>query len=245
MVEVWGLPLAPLTFAQVLDAVDELIAARKPSVVVTANLNYAMLAADDAELARVTRAAALVVADGWPLVWAARRAGTPLPERVAGSDLLPALCGRAAARGHRVFLLGGAPGVADAAGQVLATHFPGLQLVGTESPPFGRPSPEGTAALLGRIRAAAPDLLFVALGQPKGELWLDAHLCGLGVPVGIQVGAAFDMLTGRVCRAPDWVQRRRLEWAWRIATEPRRLGPRYARNVAFLARKLLSRPPGR
>src|SRR5205085_2619401 len=140
----------------------------------------AMLVAGNPKLARVTRSAALVLADGGPLVWAARRAGTPLPERVAGSDLLPALCGRAAVRGHRVFLLGGAAGVANAAGEALVARFPGLQLVGTESPPFGRPSPEAEAALLAKIRAAAPDLLFVALGQPKGEFWLDTHLHDLG-----------------------------------------------------------------
>src|SRR6059058_3958127 len=122
-VEVWGLSLAPVTLAQTLDLVDRWIAERTPRYLVTANVHYAMLTAEDPRLAAVNRGAALVVADGMPLVWAARGR---LPERVAGSDLVPALCGRAAERGHRVFLLGAAPGVADAAADALRALYPGL-----------------------------------------------------------------------------------------------------------------------
>jgi N-acetylglucosaminyldiphosphoundecaprenol N-acetyl-beta-D-mannosaminyltransferase len=236
--EVWGLPLAPLTFDQTLDAIEGLIAAGGPSLVITANLNYAMLTAGNPALDRVNRSAAFLVADGAPLVWASRRTRRPLPERVAGSDLVPAICGRLAPRGGRVFLLGGAPGLAAEAGKLLETRFPGLRVVGAESPPFRSLAPEETAALVARVRAAAPDVLFVAFGQPKGEFWLAEHLRELGVPVGLQIGASLDMLVGRVRRAPRWVQRLGLEWAWRIATEPRRLGPRYAQNAWFLVRQL-------
>src|SRR5688572_24885619 len=103
-VEVWGLPLSPLTFDQTLDAIEALGAARQPSLVVTANVNYAMLSAQNPALDRVNRSAAFLVADGAPLVWASRRTRTRLPERVAGSDLVPAICGRLAPRGGRVFL---------------------------------------------------------------------------------------------------------------------------------------------
>jgi N-acetylglucosaminyldiphosphoundecaprenol N-acetyl-beta-D-mannosaminyltransferase len=198
-----------------------------------------MLTATNPALARVNRSAAFLVADGAPLVWASRRTRTPLPERVAGSDLVPALCRRLAPRGGRVFLLGGAPGVATAAGELLASRFSGLRVVGAEAPPFRSLCLEETAGLLARIRAAAPDLLFVAFGQPKGELWLAEHLPQLGTPVGLQIGAAFDMLVGRVRRAPRWVQRLGLEWLWRISTEPRRLGPRYAQNAWFLIQQSL------
>jgi N-acetylglucosaminyldiphosphoundecaprenol N-acetyl-beta-D-mannosaminyltransferase len=242
-VEVWGLPLTPVTFEQTLDAIVNLIDAGKPSIVITANLNYAMLTAKSPALDRVNRLAALVVADGAPLVWASRRTRTPLPERVAGSDLVPALARRLAPRGGRVFLLGGAPGVAAAAAAILESRFPALKVVGAETPPFRALSAEETAALISRIRAATPDFLFVAFGQPKGELWLAEHLERLGVPVCLQVGASLDMLVGRVRRAPKWVRRLGLEWAWRIGTEPRRLGPRYAQNAWFLLRQLLrSRP---
>lgn len=235
-VEVWGLPLTPFTFDQTLDAVDDLIDAREPTSIVTANLHSAMVAAQDPRFARAVRRAAFVLADGMPLVWAARGR---IPERVAGSDLVPALCARAGERNRSIFLLGGAPGVAAAAALALSDRHPGLRVVGAECPPFRPPTPEEDAALIERIRAANPDLLFVAFGQPKGEVWIDERLEALGVPVSMQVGGSLEMLTGRVRRAPRAVQRTGLEWAWRAAMEPRRLGPRYAANAAFLARKLL------
>jgi len=240
-VTILGVPLTPITFTQTLDAIEGLIAAHEPAIVVTANLHYAMLVAQEPHLQQVNQTAAFLVADGVPLVWASRRGSTPLPERVAGSDLMPALCGRIAPRHGRVFLLGGAPGVAAAAGQILTERYPGLEVVGAETPPFRPLSEEETAGLLGRIRTVAPDLLFVAFGQPKGELWLTTHIQELGASVCLQIGASFDMLVGRVSRAPKWVQRLGFEWAWRIATEPRRLGPRYAQDALFLIRQLFVR----
>ena len=141
--------------------------------------------------------------------------------------------------------LGGAPGVAVAAAKVLEERYPGLRVVGAECPPFRPPTPEEDAALVERIRSAAPDLLFVAFGQPKGELWIADHLDRIGVPVSVQVGGSLEMLTGTVRRAPWLVQRTGMEWAWRIAMEPRRLGPRYAANAAFLAKRVLRRSNGR
>src|SRR5436190_10166450 len=148
-VEVWGLPLSPVTLAQTLDLMDRWIVERTPRYLVTANVHYAMLAAKDLRLADVNRGAAVVVADGMPLVWAARGR---LPERVAGSDLVPALCGRAAERGYRVFLLGAAPGVADAAADVLGARYPGLNVVGTAAPPFRDLTAAETADLVAQVR---------------------------------------------------------------------------------------------
>src|SRR5215207_856411 len=132
-VPVWGLPLAPLTLPQTLDLIHDWITDRTPRYVITANVHYAMLAANDPRLGPVTRGAALVLADGMPLVWAARGR---LPERVAGSDLVPALCRRAAERGYRVFLLGAATGVAEQAAANLRERFPGVTVAGTLAPPF-------------------------------------------------------------------------------------------------------------
>jgi N-acetylglucosaminyldiphosphoundecaprenol N-acetyl-beta-D-mannosaminyltransferase len=230
---VWGLPLAPLTSADVVDRVDELIRAGVPSYFITANVHYAMLTARAARLADVNRKAAFVVADGMPLVWASRWLRTPLPERVTGVDLLPALCERAALRGHRVFFLGGAPGVAEAAAERLCERFPALQIVGVESPPYRQLSPEERQQQHDRIRAARPDLLFVAFGQPKGEYWIDENCEALGVPVSVQVGASLDFVAGRVLRAPRWVQRVGLEWAYRLWREPSRLAVRYLHNGLF------------
>src|SRR5437660_4376254 len=143
-VEVWGLPLAPLTMAETLDLIDHWIEDRTPRYVITANVHYAMLADRDPRLGPVTRGADLVLADGMPLVWAARGR---LPERVAGSDLVPALCARAAERGHRVFFLGAAPGVADAAAANLCARHPGLVIAGTAAPDLGALSAAGMAEL--------------------------------------------------------------------------------------------------
>jgi N-acetylglucosaminyldiphosphoundecaprenol N-acetyl-beta-D-mannosaminyltransferase len=235
---VWRLPLAPVTFGQALDAVEALIRAGAPAYFITANLHYAMLTNHDPRLAAVNNQASFVLADGMPLVWASRWRPRRLPERVAGSDLVPALCGRAAEKGYRVFLLGGVPGVAEEAARKLAERFPGLQVVGTEAPPFRELSAEEVEALKARIRAARPDLLFVAFGQPRGEFWLANHCPSLGVPACVQVGGTFDFLAGRVQRSPRWLQRLGLEWAYRLSREPARLGGRYARNFLFALKML-------
>src|SRR5262249_11148282 len=148
---------------------------RTPRYFITANLHYAMLTAREPALDPVNRGAAFILADGMPLVWASRFRPRRLPERVTGSDLGPALCERAAQKGYRVFFLGGAPDVAEELGPRLRTRFPGLQVVGIEAPPFRPLTAEEQAGLFNRIRAARPDLLFVAFGQPKGERWIAEH----------------------------------------------------------------------
>src|SRR5437764_6190074 len=242
-VPVWGIPFAPLTLAETLDAAERLVRAGAPSYLITANLHYVMLTARDPRLAAVNRGAALIVADGMPLVWASRWRPTRLPERVAGSDMVPALCERAAKCGFRIFLLGGAPGIAERAATVARERFPGLQIVGTLAPPFRELTPAEHAELVETVRRANPDLLFVAFGQPKGELWVAEHHRELGVPLTVQVGASLDFLAGRVSRAPRWVQRVGLEWAYRLALEPGRLARRYAANgwfaLSMLARDAL------
>lgn len=234
-VRLWGLPLSPLTMSGVIDAVDGFVASGEPHFVITANLNYAMLCQQHPRLVEANEEAALVVADGMPLVWGARLTGQHIPERVAGSDMLPALCERAAECGYRVFLLGGAEGVAEAAAKNLVQRFPGLQIVGIECPPFRELDENETDEMIERIRDASPDLLFMASSQPKGEIWLLDHYQRLGVPVCLQVGASLDFVAGRVARAPRWVGRIGLEWAFRILMEPSRLAGRYMRNAVFLA----------
>jgi N-acetylglucosaminyldiphosphoundecaprenol N-acetyl-beta-D-mannosaminyltransferase len=235
-IEVWGLPLKAWTLPRTVSEVARLIEAGKPSLFITANLHYAMLTAKDPRLAGVNRRAAFIVADGMPLVWASRRHGPGLPERVTGSDLIYALSEQAARLGHRLFLLGGQPGVGETAARNLTARYPGLQVVGVESPPFRPLNTEEHQALVSRIRKARPDLLLVAFGQPRGELWLDQYAAELGVPVAAQVGASIDFAAGRVSRAPIWLQRCGLEWTYRLALEPRRLAGRYAQNAAFLLR---------
>lgn len=237
-VTVWGLPLARWSFRQTVDAVDRLIARRSPSFFITANLHYAMLSDRDPRLQIVNRRAAFLAADGMPLVWYSRLIGQPLPERVTGADLVWHLCARAAVAGHRVFLLGGAPGVAQRAGEILAERYPGLQIAGTLAPPHREWTAEDEQSIVTAVRQANPDLLLAALGQPKGEFWLEAHCQELGVPACVQIGASFDFVVGRSRRAPGWLQRSGLEWLFRMLHEPRRLGPRYLANAWFLLKAI-------
>jgi len=236
---IWGLPFAQLDRYQTIEAIERLIRRGEPSFLITANVQYAMLCDGDPRLAEVNRQAAFLVADGMPMVWYSRLLGRPLPERVAGSDLIYLLARRAAEQGHRVFFLGGKPGVAAAAANILAWRYPGLQIAGVEAPELESLSTEEHQQLVERIRDARADLLLAALGQPKGELWLAANHRALGVPVSVQVGATFDFVAGRAARAPRWMQAIGLEWLHRMCCDPKRLGPRYARNARFLAKAVL------
>jgi N-acetylglucosaminyldiphosphoundecaprenol N-acetyl-beta-D-mannosaminyltransferase len=219
---------------ETLEAIERLIAARKPSYFITANLYYALLTHKNEDMHAINRGAAFVLADGMPLVWASRWRGRKLPQRVAGSDLIYRIAERAAARGWRLFFLGGAPGVGEQAAENLRGRYPGLQVAGIEAPPdIGRISDPENAALVARIRAARPDLLLGAFGQPKGERWIARNLEALGVPVCVQLGASIDFAAGRVRRAPRWMQKTGLEWLFRLIQEPHRLGPRYLRSAGF------------
>ncbi|MFG0267337.1 MAG: WecB/TagA/CpsF family glycosyltransferase [Rhodopirellula sp. JB055] len=237
-VNVWDVPFDRLDMWQSVDAIDQLILAGTPQYVITANLNYCMLHHRSTQLQQITHRAALVLADGQPIVARSKLTDRPLPERVAGSELIIHLCGRAAQRGHRVYFLGGAPGVAEKASQRLKAMYPGLRIAGCESPPFRDLTLEEQAAQDARIREAGTDLLFVAFGQPKGEQWIAEHAARIGVPVSIQLGASFDFLAGTAKRAPKIFQSIGMEWAYRMLSDPRRLVPRYMSNIGYLCSAL-------
>lgn len=195
--------------------------------IVTVNADFIRIARRDVEFRQVLNRADLAVADGMPLVWLSRLRGTPLPERVTGIDLIDDCCRIAARRGVGVFLLGAAPGVAEAAGRELATRHAGLQVTGTYAPPFGPHAVEEEARMVEAIRSAGRCVLFVAFGAPRQDLFIARHLTELDAVVAMGVGCAFDILSGAVRRAPRWMQRSGLEWVWRIAMEPGRLWRRY------------------
>lgn len=239
-VTVWGLPLNPLTVAQTLDLIEQWIAERTPRYLVTANVHYAMLCEGDLRLRAVNRDASIIVADGMPLVWASHG---QLPERVPGSDLVPALCRRASERGWRVFFFGAGPGVAAAAADVLRARHPQLQVAGTVSPPFRDLTPAELTAHVEQVQAARTDILVLSFAMPNGELFMAEHFRKFGAPVTIQAGATLDFVAGRVKRAPRWMQRTGLEWFWRFLREPRRLAGRYWRNGIFVMRQLFRRQP--
>ena len=233
---IWGVPFTPVSMAETVQAIERLIEARRPSYVITANVHYAMLSQENSDLGAINEKAALILADGAPLVWASRWQGRPLPERVAGADLIFELSALAARDGYRLFLLGGADGVAELAAQRLRQRYPGLQIAGTACPPFRELTPEEEAALINGINESKADILLVAFGQPKGERWIVRHLGRLTVPVSVQIGASLDFAADRVRRAPRWMQKCGLEWSFRLGLEPRRLVGRYSRNALFIAR---------
>ena len=177
----------------------------------------AMAAQRDAGLREVIRAADLVLPDGIGIVWALRLRGAAVPERVTGVDLLNAFAALAAGRGYRVFLLGGAPGVAEAAGKTLAARHTGLVIAGTYD---GSPADAAAPSILRRINASGADAVFVAFGVPEQERWIASHRHHLGALVAIGVGGAFDFLAGQVPRAPRWMRRLGLEWLYRLARQP-------------------------
>ena len=171
-----------------------------------------------------------------PILWASRLLGSPLPEKVSGSDLLVPLMRLAAERCWRVYLVGGGPGVAEEASEKLTGQL-GVTIVGTDSPIVGPDGTgDGSAETLKRLAAASPDVVVVALGTPKQELWIDRFAGGLDPAVAIGVGGSLDFLVGRRRRAPAWMSRAGLEWLFRLLLEPRRMWRRYlVEDPAFIA----------
>ncbi|MEM8667034.1 MAG: WecB/TagA/CpsF family glycosyltransferase [Planctomycetota bacterium] len=232
--DIWQVPFDRVRLDQAVDRIQELVARGTPSYVITANLNYVMLHHQLPELQQVTRDADLILADGQPIVWRSRRTSQPLPERVAGSELIYPLAERASNLGWGVYFLGGQPGVAQTCAERLQKQFPGMRIAGVESPPYRRLTSEEQEQQIARIQQAKPELLLVAFGQPKGDLWIHEHFRACGVPVSIQLGASFDFIAGTAQRAPKIWQKLGMEWAYRMLRDPKRLVPRYVANAKFL-----------
>jgi N-acetylglucosaminyldiphosphoundecaprenol N-acetyl-beta-D-mannosaminyltransferase len=229
------LPIDVVTQRDALDVVEQLVNDGGGSVF-TPNVDHIVLAEDNERFREVYSRVDLSIADGMPLVWASRLLDEALPERVAGSDFVPVLLERAADRGWRVYLLGGAPGVAALARDKLLAQYPTLQIVGVEAPRFDAADPpEKQAALLDRVRATQPQIVLVAFGAPKQELWIDIAREPLRPAVLMGVGGTLDFIAGTVPRAPRWMATSGLEWLFRLLREPRRLWKRYlVRDPRFL-----------
>ena len=227
-----GVAFDNLTLREAVGRVEGMIISGRSHYVVTANVDFLVQARGDLELRRILLNAPLVLCDGTPLVWASRLFGNPLPERVAGADVVPELIGMAAKKHYRVFFLGTTEEANRRAIARLRAQFPDLD-ISHYSPPF-RPLLEmDNAEIIRRIREVKPALLFVAFGCPKAEKWLATHYPELGVPVVIGVGATIDFLAGHVKRAPPWMQRGGVEWVHRLCQEPRRLFKRYATDLWY------------
>ncbi|MEW6425592.1 MAG: WecB/TagA/CpsF family glycosyltransferase [Bacillota bacterium] len=221
-VEILGARIDALRMAEVEERIAGFVRAGSPRQVITLNPEVLYRAQREPGLLALINGAALVTADGAGIVWAARVAGKPVPERVTGIDLMLRLVARAAREGWRIFLLGGAPGVAEEAAARLKQQHPQLIVAGTCHGYFQDRGDLQEAKVIEMIRRARPHLLFVGMGAPKQEEFIARHLPEWEVPVALGVGGSFDVLAGRVKRAPAWMQRLHLEWLGRLLREPRR-----------------------
>lgn len=231
-----GVPIDNLTMEEALARCDAFVAVGratgKTHQIATVNADFVVNSLHDPELQRILQEADLATADGMPLVWGSRLLGGELPGRVTGADLVPALAERAAHKGYSVYFLGAREGIAAKAASILQHRNPGLKVAGVYSPP--------PASLLDmdrevfeRVKAARPDILLVAFGNPKQEKWIRMHAPELQVPIAIGIGGTLDMIVGVTKRAPRWMQRVGLEWLYRLAQEPRRLLRRYLHDFGY------------
>ena len=223
------------TMEEAAEEVLRLAHGSRPSYVVTPNLDFLLNMDEDPEFDEACREADLILADGISIVLLAKYLRRPLKEKVSGSDLFPKVCGMAAKDGLSVFLLGAAPGVAEKAAANLMLANPDLKVAGTYSPPIGfEHDEEEIRHIIRVVTEAAPDILFIAISQMKGEKFIHRYRDDLKVPVTLSVGASVDFAAGHKKRAPRWVSRAGLEWLYRTIQEPRRIGSRVLRDICGL-----------
>ena len=227
---VLGVGVHAVDMSAALAAIDHAITARRKGYVCLTGVHGVMEAQGDPELRRTLNGAFLNLPDGMPTVWVGRLQGYRAMDRVFGPDLMLEVCRYGVARGWRHYLYGGDVGVAPELAANLERRFPGLRMVGTHTPPFRPLRPEERSALAAEVRARRPDVLWVGLSTPKQERFMRDSLGELDATLMFGVGAAFDYHTGRIQDAPRWMKRSGLQWAHRLAQDPRRLWRRYATN---------------
>ncbi len=238
----FGIPVAALTLEHALDRIDEAVAAREPLHIGVVNAAKIVNMRRDDDLRDSVLESDVILADGTAVVWASRILGRPLPERVAGIDLMTGMLQRGQARGYRVFCLGATEQVLAGTLATIEREFPGVQIAGAHHGYFDR---DGEQTVAAQIRASRADILLVAMTSPKKERFLAKWSSTLNVPVCHGVGGSFDVMAGKVKRAPPAWQRLGLEWLYRVKQEPRRLWKRYfVTNSVFMlmvARELARR----
>ena len=213
---------------EVFACISQRIERREPAYIITPNVDHVCRYHRDETFRAAYADAFMALPDGTPIIWASVLLGSPLREKLSGSDLVPLLSELAAERGYSVFYFGAAKGIAEEAAARLTARFPALRVVGAYGPPYGfEKDPEQNAEAIRRLREAQPDLCFFALGSPKQEFWMHRHYLEYGAGVSLGIGAGLDFAAGRLKRAPAWVQNLGLEWVWRLCLEPRRLWRRY------------------
>jgi N-acetylglucosaminyldiphosphoundecaprenol N-acetyl-beta-D-mannosaminyltransferase len=233
-----GVPVDDITMKEALDRIEQFVAigraTGKTHQIATVNADFVVNALHDPELCFILQQADMATPDGTPLVLGARLLGVPLSGRVTGADMVPALAELSAQKGYSMFFLGAAPGVAERAAAILQERYPGLNVIGTLSPPKSSVI-EMDRSLVDHLNQLRPDILLVAFGNPKQEKWISMVAKELHGPVCIGIGGTLDMITGEVKRAPVWMQRSGLEWLFRLVQEPRRLWKRYVKDLFYFS----------
>jgi N-acetylglucosaminyldiphosphoundecaprenol N-acetyl-beta-D-mannosaminyltransferase len=243
-VHLLGMGIDRVDRAGVADRFDRFVREGGHHQAVTVNLDFLSVGMRNERFRALVNDADLVVPDGMPVLWAARYLGGALAERITGPDLIEIAVKHSLAHGSSVFFLGGAPGYASRAAEILRERHGAFNFAGEYAPPFGPLDGHEDRKVRRILRDARPDFLFVGFGCPKQDFWIDDHR-DLDVPISVGVGGSFDFLSGAVRRAPAWAQRRGLEWAFRLRNEPRRLAKRYlVDDVRVLGSLLVSRFSG-
>jgi len=228
--DVLGVEISAVNIPMAVRQIDTWIHRRECNYVCITGVHGVMESQRDAHLKRIHNAAGMVTPDGMPMVWINRLAGNSHVSRVYGPDLMAEVCAQSVAKGQRHFLYGGGDGVAELLAEKLRERFPGIQIVGTCTPPFRPLTEEEDRAVIQQINHSGADIVWVGLSTPKQELWMAKHLGRLHPPVMIGVGAAFDFHAGLKSQAPRWIQKIGMEWFFRLVTEPKRLWRRYLTN---------------
>lgn len=238
-VAILGVPIDTLSMERVIQTLDGYVAEGGFHQIATANVDFLTKSIYDEELREILSCCDLVLPDGMPLIWASQAMGIPLKERVTGADLVPQLVALAATRGYRLFLLGAEEESSKRAAEWMEKNYPGVCIAGRYSPEFCDLDEMDHEEILRRIEIARPDILLVAFGNPKQEKWIAMHRRRLNIPICIGIGASLDFLSGKVSRAPQWMQAAGIEWVHRLSQDPQRLAKRYFYNAACVLRHLI------
>ena len=239
-IKILGVPVHPMTMAEAVNSLEQRMLGGEQTFVVTANAEIIMMCQDDAEYNNIiSKQAELVLPDGAGAVWAGRHLGYKVPERVAGFDLYNQLLALSAQKGYKAYFFGGSPGIAEAAKAKSEERYPGVQVVGCHNGYF---TDADVPAIIKEINNSGAEMLFVALGAPKQEKWILAHRHELRPRILMGIGGSFDVLAGKMERAPKWMQDASLEWAFRLYKQPSRFMrmmalPKFALKVMFSSSK--------
>lgn len=239
-IKILGVPVHPMTMKQAVDSLEQRMLAGEQTFVVTANAEIIMMCQEDAAYNNIiSQKAELVLPDGAGAVWAGRHLGYKVPERVAGFDLYNQLLALSAKKGYKAYFFGGSPGIAEAAKAKSEEMYPGVKIVGCHNGYF---TDADVPAIIEAINQSGAEMLFVALGAPKQERWILAHREELKPRILMGIGGSFDVLAGKMERAPKWMQDASLEWAFRLYKQPSRFMrmlalPKFALKVIFSGNK--------